>query len=250
MKEKHYVGGSGRNFQDSQWWVELRTCNRKASLSHCITSAAPRNVLLDSFKFITLDRKSNGGVRKQRPPGTCTTSFRFNTAICFRVPRNGNISAEDAAFTEMTDVLVGQSLFLALESEGWWKRHVYLIGAVASQAAGRMIFLGLRSSESHNAVDAFHWWMSNQKLTYLESQSTFTPVTGLYLKGGAEHVMLVFMQPVVQRTIKAKLWFGLDNDECDDEEPENVKAENVNEMWCFIRRCQVWQINVIVITTT
>lgn len=57
------------------------------------TSVARRNVLLDPFIFITPDGKSNGVVRKQRPLGTCTTSFRFNTAICFRLPGKGNVTA-------------------------------------------------------------------------------------------------------------------------------------------------------------
>lgn len=56
-------------------------------------SAARHNVLLDPFKFITPDGKSNGVVRKQRPLGTCTTSFRFNTAICFGLPGNGDVAA-------------------------------------------------------------------------------------------------------------------------------------------------------------
>lgn len=57
------------------------------------TSAARRYVLLDPFKFITPDGKSNGVVRKQRPLGTCTTSFRFNTAICFGLPGNADVTA-------------------------------------------------------------------------------------------------------------------------------------------------------------
>lgn len=57
------------------------------------TSAARGNVLLDPFKFITPDGKSNGVVRKQRPLGTCTTSFRFNTAICFGLPGKGGVTA-------------------------------------------------------------------------------------------------------------------------------------------------------------
>lgn len=56
------------------------------------TSAARRNVLLDPLKFITPDGKSNGVVRKQRPLGTCTTSFRFNTAICFGLLWNGDVA--------------------------------------------------------------------------------------------------------------------------------------------------------------
>lgn len=56
-------------------------------------SAARRNVLLDPFKFITPDGKSNGVVRKQRPRGTCTTSFRFNTAICLGLPGSGDGAA-------------------------------------------------------------------------------------------------------------------------------------------------------------
>lgn len=57
------------------------------------TAAARRCVLLDPFKFITPDGKSNGVVRKQRPLGTCTTSFRFNTAICLGLPGNGDVAA-------------------------------------------------------------------------------------------------------------------------------------------------------------
>lgn len=53
----------------------------------------PLVVLLDFFKFITVDWKSNGDVRKQRPPGTCTASFRFNTTICFSMPGNDYNSA-------------------------------------------------------------------------------------------------------------------------------------------------------------
>lgn len=81
------------NVRVMQWRLTEEKQPLSTSDRQSITSAAPPKVLLDFFKFITVDWKSNGDVRKQRPPGTCTTSFRFNTAICFRVPRNSNISA-------------------------------------------------------------------------------------------------------------------------------------------------------------
>lgn len=104
MNEKHYTrtirevfSGFTVMISKSKQYARERLREEKQPLStsdrQCVTPAAPRNVLLDFFKFITVDWRSNGDVRKQRPLGTCTTSFRFNTAICFRVPRNGNISA-------------------------------------------------------------------------------------------------------------------------------------------------------------
>lgn len=53
------------------------------SILYLVPPAASFNVLWGLLRFITTDGKSNGGIRKHGPPGTCTTSFNFNTPICF-----------------------------------------------------------------------------------------------------------------------------------------------------------------------
>ena len=99
----------------------------------CITSAALRNVLLDFFKFITEDWKSNGDVRKQvhqgrvlhhsdltppsvsRCPGTAASVLKMKHLQRWQMHWRGRV------FT------CGK---VDLESDSWWKRHTYLISVV------------------------------------------------------------------------------------------------------------------------
>lgn len=204
---------------------------RNASSRRCVASAASRNVPLDFFRFITEDWKSNGDVRKQSPPGTCTTSFRFNTAICFVVPRNGNISAQDKPFTEMTDAseMQGSGLTCGESRTGiwflmrtllsyWWRvcfpwfrlarltdHHFFIPWPVGS--AGR-----------HEAADASCWWMSKSNTDLFRKSKRFHAydrATSLVRFNHPEQFVSGLCSLCQLCAFDcSKLWSGINDDKC------------------------------------